>query len=159
MILVLLGTFPTEFKRPLLEINKLCQEGHITEEVIVQNGYTKIESKFLTLIPFIELKDLDDLYKKSRIIITHGGSGSLIKGLKLNKKIIAIARLSKYGEVVDDHQLEILNEFEKNHYILHWRENEPLRPLLEAAEIFEPAQYSSRKTAIIDFLTNYIDSL
>jgi len=159
MILVLLGTFPTEFKRPLLEIEKLCQEGLIKEEVIVQNGYTKIESKFLIQIPFIELKDLEALYKKSRIIITHGGSGSLIKGLKLNKKIIAIARLSKYGEVVDDHQLEILNEFEKNHYILHWRENEPLQPLLDAAESFNPAHYQSKKTAIINFLTNYIDSL
>lgn len=159
MILVLLGTFPTEFKRPLLEIDKLCQEGIITEEVIVQNGYTQIESKFLTLIPFIELKHLEELYQKARIIITHGGSGSLIKGLKLNKKIIGIARLSKYGEVVDNHQLEILEEFEKNNYILHWRENEPLGLLLDAAKEFTPAPYQSKKTAIIRFLTEYIDSL
>lgn len=159
MILVLLGTFPTDFKRPLLEIDKLCADGTITEEVIVQNGYTTIDSKYLTLKPFLPINELIELYKQARIIISQAGTGSLIKGIKLNKKIIAIPRLAKYGEVVDDHQLEILEEFTKLNYILPWREDVSLKECLVAIESFHPEKYVSQKETIINYLTEYIDSL
>ncbi|WP_439483405.1 glycosyltransferase [Cyclobacterium plantarum] len=62
--------------------------------------------------------ELTKLYKEARIVKSQAGTGSLINGLKLNKKIISIPRLTKYGEVVDDHQVEILDEFYKINYIL-----------------------------------------
>ena len=43
---------------------------------------------------------------------------SIITGLKNNKKVIAAARLEKYGEHTNDHQLEIANEFAKEGYII-----------------------------------------
>jgi len=159
MILVLLGTFPTAFKRPLLEIETLCEDGTIAEEIIVQNGYTTIESKHQVFRPFIPPDELDALYKKARLIITHAGTGSIIKGLKLYKKVIAIPRLAKYGEVVDDHQLEILNEFAKMNYIMPWQENVSLKSILSAAAHFSPSPYISNKENIINYLTNYVDSL
>lgn len=159
MILVLLGTFPTAFKRPLLEIEKLCEDGTISEEIIVQNGYTAIESKYQILRPFIAPDELAALYNKARVIITHAGTGSIIKGLKLHKKVIAIPRLSKYGEVVDDHQLEILNEFAKMNYIMPWYENVQLKSILSVVDDFTPSPYISNKEKIISYLTDYVDSL
>lgn len=159
MILVLLGTFPTDFKRPLIEIDRLCEAGIITEEVIVQNGYTAFESKHLIFRPFIHPDELMELYKAARIVISQAGTGSLIKGIKLHKKIIAIARLAKYGEVVDDHQVEILEEFTKMNYLLPWHENVPLKEVLDAIEDFTPSTYVSQKEQFIHYLSNYIDSL
>lgn len=159
MILVLLGTFPTDFKRPLTEIDSLCKQGILTEEVIVQNGYTSIETDYLCLRPFISPDDLTDLYVRADFIITHAGTGSIIKGLKLNKKVIAIPRLAKYGEVVDDHQVEILEEFAAMNYILPWREDVPLQSVIAAVPAFTPAPYQSSKQNIINYLTTYIDSL
>lgn len=159
MILVLLGTFPLEFKRPLIEIDQLCEQGIIAEEVIVQNGFTSITSKHLTLKPFLSPDALTELYIKARIIITHSGTGSLVKGIKLNKKVIAIARLQKYGEVVDNHQEEILEEFAKLNYILPWREGVPLETILRAVDSFRPANYTSNTENIIQFLTGYMDNL
>lgn len=159
MILVLLGTFPAPFLRPLKEIEQLCKDGFISENVIVQNGYTAFKSQFLTFRPFISPDDLDDLYKEANLIIAHAGTGSLIKGLKFNKKVIAIARLAKFGEVVDDHQVEILEEFAKHKYIIPWRENIPLRDILTIANGYSPKEYISNKKNIISFLTDYIDTL
>jgi UDP-N-acetylglucosamine transferase subunit ALG13 len=95
MILVLLGTFPTAFKRPLVEIDRLCREGKINEKVIVQSGHTQFESEFLEMRPFIAPDELTGIYKEARIVITQAGTGSLLKGMKLHKKIIAIPRLAK----------------------------------------------------------------
>jgi UDP-N-acetylglucosamine transferase subunit ALG13 len=159
MILVLLGTFDIEFKRPLLEIDRLCKEGFITEEVIVQNGYTVIETNHLILKPFIPPKELDELHRNARIIITHAGTGSLVKAIGYKKKVIGIARLKKLGEHVDDHQIEILDKFAELHYILPWRENETLEYILKTIENFEPIPFVSNKPVIMDYLINYIEGL
>ncbi|SEJ40048.1 UDP-N-acetylglucosamine transferase subunit ALG13 [Cyclobacterium xiamenense] len=159
MILVVLGTFPTQFQRPLIALDALCREGIIRENVIVQNGFTEFPSRYLDYRPFLPVEELDQLYSEARIIISHAGSGSLLKGLKMGKKIIAIPRMPKYGEVVDDHQLEILEEFEKEKYLLGWRESDDLRELLERIESFEPACFVSKKQNIINFLDEYMESL
>lgn len=159
MILVLLGTFPTQFIRPLIALDSLCREGVIKEKIIVQNGFTEYSSNYLTLNPFFTNEDLDELYRKARIIISHAGTGSLIKGVKMGKKIIAIPRRSKYGEMVDDHQIEILTEFEKENYLLGWWEIDNLKELLAKIETFEPQPFISKKQNIIDFLDDYIGKL
>ncbi|MDN3686559.1 PssE/Cps14G family polysaccharide biosynthesis glycosyltransferase [Cyclobacterium jeungdonense] len=159
MILVLLGTFPTQFERPLIAIDTLCREGIIREEVIVQNGFTKFPSEYLTYKPFLPVEELDHLYREARIVISHAGSGSLLKGIKMGKKIIAIPRMPKYGEVVDNHQMEILSEFENENYLLGWRETDQLKELLIRTENFKPKPFISKKQNIIDFLDEYMQSL
>ncbi|OEY73225.1 PssE/Cps14G family polysaccharide biosynthesis glycosyltransferase [Salegentibacter salarius] len=159
MIIVLLGTFPTAFERPLIEIDRLCKEGLITEEVIVQSGHTQFDSEYLKMRPFIAPDELTELYRQARVVITQAGTGSLIKGMKLNKRIIAIPRLAKYGEVVDDHQEEILHEFTKQNYILPWTEDVALEEVLHKIDDFEPSPYVSTKQNIINHLEGYINSL
>ena len=159
MILVLLGTFDIEFRRPLLEIDKLCKEGLITEQVVVQNGHTYIDSKFMFLKPFIPPNELNELHEKARVIITHAGTGSLIKAISLRKKVIGIARLKRLGEHVDDHQLEILEKFAELNYIMPWRENDKLEHIFKAIDNFKPAPFVSNKPIIINYLVDYIESL
>lgn len=159
MILVLLGTFHIPFKRPLVALERLCASGKINEEVIVQNGHTQFSSPHFKTFPFIDPALLDKFYDSARLIITHAGTGSIIKGLKKKKKVIAIARLHRLGEHIDDHQLEILNEFAGSNYILPWRENDRLEEVLQRAESFRPHHYVSQKEEIVHYLQNYIDSL
>ena len=55
MILVMLGTQNNSFHRLLEEIDKLISSGRITEEVVVQAGYTKYQSqnKNMKIIDFV----------------------------------------------------------------------------------------------------------
>ncbi len=159
MILVLLGTFPIEFPRPLKEIDRLCRSGVIHEEVIVQNGHTAFSSPKLVLRPFIPPDELQGLYDRARLVISHAGTGSLVTGIKRGKKVIAIPRLQKLGEVVDDHQLEILQEFVQMGYVLPWHEDDRLEDLLRTVEDFVPQPYFSKKQHIINYLREYIDQL
>lgn len=159
MILVLLGTFPLSFRRVLVEIENLAIKGVITDEIIVQNGHTNFETKHMHLRPFIPLDDLLTLYDKADLIISQAGTGSIIKGLRKNKKIIGIARLAKYGEAVDDHQLELLDEFSKAGLILPWNEDENLETVFEKSKKFEPKPFISNNNRITDFLKDYINSI
>ena len=92
-------------------------KGVIKEEVIVQAGYTKYKSKNMQIFDLIDQEELENLTDKCSLLITHGGVGSILMGIKKNKKIIAAARLSKYKEHTNDHQKEIIKEFVKDGYI------------------------------------------
>jgi|AntRauMFilla1563_2_1112583.scaffolds.fasta_scaffold19565_2 UDP-N-acetylglucosamine transferase subunit ALG13 len=159
MILVLLGTFPLSFDRPLVALEQLLREGIISDDVIVQSGYTVFSSSYMTFLPFLPLEELLVLYKKADLIITQAGTGSIIKGLKMNKKIIAVARLAKYGECVDDHQQELVQEFAEAKYLLPWYEGDNLEEILSLANHFAFQPYKSSNNEIINYLINYIDNI
>ena len=64
--------------------------------------------KILDEVPQDEFAKLVD---KADVIITHGGVGSIITAITKGKKVIAVPRLGKYNEHVNDHQVEIIESF------------------------------------------------
>ncbi|MFC5281967.1 PssE/Cps14G family polysaccharide biosynthesis glycosyltransferase [Pedobacter alpinus] len=159
MILVLLGTFKIEFSRPILAIENAIKSWEISEEIIVQAGHTAFKSDFMTIRAFIEPKELDNLYERAEIIVTHGGVGSILRGFRMKKKIIAIPRLHKFKEHVDDHQIDILEEFARLNYLIPWYEHDKFADVLAKARKFEPSPFVSTKKDLEGFLVNYIDNL
>ena len=113
MILVMLGTQNNSFHRLLEKIDKLIEEKKIQDKVIVQAGYTKYESKNMKIFGLIPEEELERYQEQADLIITHGGVGSIISSLKKGKKVIAVPRLHKYGEHVNDHQKEIVETYNK----------------------------------------------
>ena len=159
MILILLGTFKKNFSRPLVAIEEAILAGKISEEVIVQAGHTSFKSDFLTIRTFIEIDELKELYKSASLIITHSGVGSILKGLKLNKAIIAIARLAKFNEHVDNHQLDILQEFSNRKYLFPWNEGDDFLQILEKARKFKYEPFISTQGQLVQFIDQYIENL
>ena len=113
MILVMLGTQNNSFHRLLEKIQEMIDKKVIKEEVIVQAGRTKFESKDMEILGIVPEKKLKKLMEKADLIITHGGVGSIVTALKLHKKVIAVPRLSGFNEHVNDHQIEIVDTFDK----------------------------------------------
>ena len=69
-------------------------------------------------IEFTNPKEMSEYIKEADYIITHGGVGTIIEGINLGKKIIAVPRLKEYKEHVNDHQLQIIDRFDEEGYIL-----------------------------------------
>lgn len=123
-VLVMVGTQKQQFIR-LFEMteNSSLLEG---QDVVEQVGNTKFDSKKFKTFPFIENEEVKKLIEKSDLIICHGGVGTIFEGLHKEKKVLAVPRLKKYGEHVDDHQLEICDELENNDYIVVCRDGDNL---------------------------------
>ena len=51
-------------------------------------------------------------------MILHGGVGTIMQGLRINKPIIVVPRLKAYNEHVDDHQLEAAYALKSNKCLL-----------------------------------------
>ncbi len=157
MILVLLGTQNNSFHRLLEEIQKNIDNGNIDEEVIVQKGYTKFESKDMKIYDELPIEEFNELIKKANLIITHGGVGSIITSIKNRKKVIAIPRLKKYKEHVNDHQLDIIKSFNEMGYIIGIQEVEELEKALKQVQQFQPKEYIGNTGNIIKIIEEFIE--
>lgn len=118
MIFVTLGTQQIPFTRIMQMLDELVVKGHIQDEIIVQAGYTDYETKNFKCIKFLKENDFQQYIAHATVIITHAGSGALFSSIKSGKKVIAVARLSKYGEMIDDHQTELTRKLAEEGYIL-----------------------------------------
>jgi len=87
MILVLLGTQNNSFHRLLEKMEACIQKKIITEEVVVQAGYTKYETEKMKVFDFLPKEELEELQKEAKYIITHGGVGSIIQSITKEKKV------------------------------------------------------------------------
>lgn len=158
MILITLGTQDKQFKRLLDMVQEEIDNGNILDKVIVQAGYTKYESKDMEIFDLIDRDKFSDLISKCNILITHGGVGSIITGLQNNKKVIVVPRLSKYGEHVNDHQIQITDNFSKEGYILPVYEDDNLGDVLKKVDKFKPNKYKSNTSNMIKLIEDYIDN-
>ena len=143
MILVTLGTQDKDFSRLLKAVEKQIKKGNIKEKVVAQIGTTKYSSDLMETFDLIPSDKFESLMNDCDILITHGGVGSILAGLKNNKKVIAAARLSKYKEHVNDHQLQIINKFVKAGYILELKDFDKLDKVLKTIPGVKPKQYKS----------------
>ena len=156
MIFIVLGTHELPFTRLLQEVETLIDKGTIQDDVIAQCGHTKFQSKHMVLHDFLSYDKMDELYDTADIIITHGGTGSIISGLKKRKKMIAAARLKKYGEHNDDHQREIIGQFVNSNYLLEWSEELDLGEVIKKAQGFQPEPFEGGRDKILDIIRKFI---
>ena len=153
MILVTLGTQDKEFKRLLVQIDNLITEEFIKDEVVVQAGMTKYESNNMKIFDFIPKEEFDKLIKKCDILITHGGVGSILSGLNNNKKVIAVPRLMKYKEHQSNHQIEIVNLFAKQGYIIG-SDVDDLKDALDKIKSFKPKKYVNDNSLMLKIVSD-----
>lgn len=122
MVFISVGTQKQNFSRifHMAEESKYLQN----QRIIGQMGYTEFKSNRIETVRFMS----NELYKKyineADIVICHGGVGTIFDALYTGKKVLAVPRLSKYDEHVDDHQIEICEELSKEGYIMYLKEYE-----------------------------------
>lgn len=156
LIFVTLGTQDKPFTRLLKAIEDEIIKGNIDEEVIVQAGYTKYFSDKMKIFDLISQEDFVSYMNRADLIITHGGVGSIITALKMNKKIIAVPRLAKYGEHINDHQLQIVKCFEKKKFLIPLYDTNDFEKLLKVIKDFKPAFFESNNENFVNFLDKII---
>lgn len=159
MIFLTVGTQDKPFTRIIQAVEQAVIDGKITDEVIVQAGNTKYESKVLTVLNYVPFDKFNDYLLKADIIITHGGVGSILNALKLKKKVIAVPRLEKYGEHINDHQLQVIKKMTEQGYILSTEDENKIAEKIKEAQSFEVKEYNSNTENFIQSFKQVLDSV
>lgn len=115
MIFVTVGTHEQPFNRLIKEVDRLKKEGIITDEVFIQTGFSTYEPQYCDWKNIISYPEMEDYMNRADIIITHGGPATFMGAIAKGKKPIVVPRQEKFGEHVNDHQLEFAYQV-KNRY-------------------------------------------
>lgn len=159
MIFVTLGSQKFQFNRILREIDRLIEIGIIKEEVFAQIGYSDYEPKYFKFKKFLDRDEFIQTMDRCETVITHGGTGAIVGALKKDKKVIAVARLAKYEEHVDNHQLQLIEEFYDSNLIFGTSDCDKLEGFIKIIDNKVFNKYLSNTDNIIKSLESYIDSI
>lgn len=113
MIFVTVGTHEQQFNRLIKKIDELKRDGIIEEDVIMQTGFSTYESQYCKVKKLLTYDEMNEMYEKADIIITHGGPASFMKALELKKIPIVVPRQVQFDEHVNDHQVEFVKLVEE----------------------------------------------
>lgn len=119
MIFVTVGTHEQPFDRLIKYIDSLAEENITDDRFVIQTGFSGYIPKFCEYSEFFSYSDMAGLFDSARIVITHGGPSSFMSALKRNKIPIVVPRRKKFGEHINDHQLDFVRIFsERNKNII-----------------------------------------
>lgn len=111
MILVTVGVHTMPFDRLLKAVDAVAAIGSLDRhELVVQHGASADLCEAGRRFAYCSGSELDELLDGADLVISHGGIGTVLPALRRRKHVIAIPRLSKYGEHYNDHQIEVCAE-------------------------------------------------
>ncbi len=147
MILVTLGTHEQPFERALDLVSELEREH---EDVVVQHGATppRTSSERVTWVAYLDWHELTATMQSAEAVVTHAGVGSTVTAMRAGKKPIMIPRLARFGEHVDDHQVQLADRFAERDAALVCRLDSNVVELVAQARGSVPATLGERKQGL-----------
>ena len=149
-IFITLGSQKFQFNRLLKAVEELCEKGTVdAEDVFAQIGYSDYLPKNFNYKKYLDRDEFSKEMGKADIVITHGGTGAIIGAVKKGKKVIAVPRRAKYGEHVDDHQLQLICECD---------DAEKIGDAIETVKKTTYKEYVSNTQRIISSIDKFIEN-
>ena len=118
MIFVTVGSRGYPFDRLFKKLDVLYEDGTLSEPMFAQVGTSTYKPKHYDFKDYLPPEEYVERINNADIIVSHGASGSIMAALNAGKKVIAVTRLEKYGEHINDHQIQNNKAFSVNGYVL-----------------------------------------
>lgn len=157
IILVITGTSPYRFDRLIKEMDNIAKKNH--EEVIILTGHISYKIQTAKHFKFLSENEFTKLYKSARLIVSHAGIGSIMTAFRHNKPFIIVPRMKKHGENLDDHQLEIAGEIEKDRIAAVVYDVRNLEKLIQSRYRYPRREFNNENKILIEKLRTYIIAL
>ena len=152
MIFVTVGTNEARFDRLLQAVEELE-----FDDLVVQCGSSSLRPKNATCFDFLAFERLVEYVRSASVVVTHAGVGSIAVTLANGRRPVVVPRLQRYGEAVDDHQVELARRLDQSGLVTLVEEPTQLRHLRFDGQL--PPRGGDRSTALADDLSEYLHAL
>jgi UDP-N-acetylglucosamine transferase subunit ALG13 len=109
VIFVTVGASQFPFDRLLRAVDALA----LDEELVVQHGPSAVRPAGARCVGFLPFDEVVEHVRRARAVVSHGGIGSVLVALAEGKRPLVVPRLARYGETVDDHQVESVRRLDE----------------------------------------------
>ena len=154
---VSVGNTTQPFRRLLDGVTAIARE--LPQPVFVQSGSTLFHAESCESAPFLNMTEFQSRVGRSKLLIMHAGAGSLITAVRAGKVPVVMPRRARYGEHVDDHQVEFARELDRTGRIVV--ADEPpdlLSAVRDALTRQEGARWAGPAPAMIGMIADVLHS-
>jgi UDP-N-acetylglucosamine transferase subunit ALG13 len=155
MILVTVGTEKFQFNRLIRAVDEYC--GLNKRQAFIQTGSSSYKPNNCEWSKFLNYREMQEMINAASVIVAHAGAGTLLSCIS-NKKVPLVApRLSRFGEHVDDHQVDFAYLMEEKGLAQVINPEDIFTRLAEMELIGKPS-LSSRNANLVDYLFDITNS-
>lgn len=159
MIFVCVGSREYQFNRLLKKIDELLEQGIIEDDVFAQIGQSTYVPKYYTYKRFLSSNEFQNKQQVADLVISHAGTGALMGALKNDNKVIAVPRLEKFGEHIDDHQVQIASVLDESNYLKSVVDIDELGKVIKEITEKDIVKKYDKNSEIINIIEQYIIKL
>jgi UDP-N-acetylglucosamine transferase subunit ALG13 len=158
MIFLTVGTqFP--FDRLVKAVDSLLDGGVVDDEVFAQIGDSSYQPRNFQAVASLDKKAYDERFSQASAIISHAGMGTIAMAMDRGKSLLAMPRLRRYGEVVNDHQAGLADKFAACGHILVARDEDELAAKIGQLKAFVPQPRQVNPDAVARRIASFLGSL
>ena len=106
MILVTVGMHGQPFDRLVRAADGLA--AIVSETVLIQRGASRCPPISSASFDFTDEASMAAYLSSARVVVAHGGAGSILEAMDARKPLVLVPRLKRFGECLDDHQVELV---------------------------------------------------
>ncbi len=125
MIFVTVGTHPGQFDRLVKRMDEIAP--FLKEKVVIQKGFTDYVPRHADSFAFTD--DMEGYYSKARLVISQAAT-TVIEFALHQKPLIIVPRQKRFGEHINDHQVEFAEYFAQKTGVLCVMKIDALTPAL-----------------------------
>lgn len=154
-IFAAVGTQKFSFDRLIDALDNLSEKPDL--DIFVQYGNSKVPAR-CPGTAFLSHGEYNEHLANSDVVVIHGGVGTLRAALDAEAHIVAVPRLSEYGEHVDDHQVEITEAFVDQGYVLQCLKMTDLENAIRTACAMDFRSFVPELCSIEEEIINLMES-
>jgi len=118
MIYVTTGTDHHPYGRLIKAVDSIKGKGLIQQPVFIQTGSSSYIPQHCEHTDYLTFDQVREKINEAKIIITHGGPGTIMPVVNSGKVPIVVPRKKQYGEAVDDHQVDFVRKLDERGLII-----------------------------------------
>lgn len=158
MTFVTVGTlFP--FDRLVKAVDLAVSEKLLDENVFAQIGKSNYKPENMEYAEVLDSDSFNSRIRQADFLISHAGIGSITTALSMNKPLLVMPRLKKFGEHVNDHQLDTARKFEELGHILVAYSEDELPDKFQQLKEFTPKPRQSQADKVAERISVFLESL
>jgi UDP-N-acetylglucosamine transferase subunit ALG13 len=106
--LLIVGTHTAPFDRLVALFAQAVRDGVLPGPVLAQVGPSQVPIPDAEVHEFLPPAAMADAIARARIVVSHGGAGSLSAALRTGHRPLVLGRAKAHGEHFDDHQQQLM---------------------------------------------------
>jgi len=162
VIFVTVGNATQRFSRLLTAVDRLAAEGFLgSDRIFVQSGNNPdFHPRYCEARSFLPRGEFDCFMEEAELIICHGGCTQL-QAVRLGKMPVVMPRRKKYGEHINDHQVQLVEALASEGWIIPAYEAQDLCDAIAEARrrASQASQMSTASSRMLYLVSQAIEEL